>query len=396
MPTIFIYVFFAMTFLAFYPSKFYLPIFSTIGLLFWGIAIIILIRSKIRPSIFILLLALFQFWQVISTFINKGFDSTILLSAFRMIIFFYSADALIKKNNMAVVNVIFKCSFLFVILDILSIYLYPNGLQNSISTDTNIYIEEQKSWLLGIKNNRIYWYLLSLMPLYIKAYYNQKIFKVIMLIYIGISLITLYKIGADTSFVVMLIASLSIIFNNFSIKLSKQKIQKLFYLILILSSILVTSGLAFLLTDIGELFGKDATLSGRTYIWAMVINDLLNSPIIGRGYISGQEAITLMGNYAFVNAHNQWLQTFWQGGIVLLFIFISFFITIVNHLCKCLDGRLRTTFFVFIVSLLIEMSMEVIFSNYSCWTIMFMIYYAKSFSLDKNHYRLYKKSLNNP
>lgn len=375
LPTIFPFIYFAMTFLAFYPSRYYLPLFSSIGILFWGVAFFVLIKNKFKPSKLLILFTCYQFWFLISTFINKEFDVSLILSAFRLILYFYSLEVICKINYKKAINIIFVCSFFFVFLDIISIYLYPEGMHNNISSvGTNVYIEEQKSWILGIKNNRIYWYLLVLLSMYLKFINGHGFYKRIIIIFTIISLFTFYRINADTSLVVMFIASLSVWLNFAKKNFSIHNVKLYFYLIILISAILITGGLAFILSDIGYLFGKDATLSGRTNIWAMVISDVLSSPIIGKGIIQMQEAIELMGNYAFVNAHNQWLQTFWQGGIILVIIFILFFRQVINSISNCYDSKLKTTLFFFMVTIFIEMSMEVIFSNYSCWTIIFLIY----------------------
>lgn len=118
----------------------------------------------------------------------------------------------------------------------------------------------------------------------------------------------------------------------------------------------------------------------------MVLAEIMNNPVWGSGIISSEEAIDLMGNYAFVNSHNQWLQTLWQGGLILLLVFVCFFYYGIKKITRqFIDVKLKFTFAVFIFALFVEMTMEVIFTNYSCWTIMLLIYSVDQFNKEKNN-----------
>ena len=375
-----------MVLLAFYPSQYYRPEFTIIGYFLWAIGFVYLIKYHYKPSLFIIFLSFYQIWMFATTCYRNSIDLHMLFSSMRIIIFFAMAEFVARYDTKNFVKIIFWGTFVFIFIDILSIYLYPNGLRHTGAFDLNEYIEQQKVWILGVKNNRVYWYLIVLISAYLIYYFDKsRKNKMFLVLYSLITLLTFIKIDADTSFVVFLISCSSIYLSSKIKKVSSKSMKRAFIIYFIIVFLIITGSLTSLASFVGNLFGKDATFSGRTIIWGMVLAEIMNNPVWGSGIISSEEAIDLMGNYAFVNSHNQWLQTLWQGGLILLLVFVCFFYYGIKKITRqFIDVKLKFTFAVFIFALFVEMTMEVIFTNYSCWTIMLLIYSVDQFNKEKN------------
>jgi O-antigen ligase len=96
---------------------------------------------------------------------------------------------------------------------------------------------------------------------------------------------------------------------------------------------LVLSFLTFILYSVPgllelliELMGRDMTLTGRTDLWADLLSTPIN-PILGTGYKSfwlGPDAVLLWNKYSYhpIQAHNGYLETYLQGGLVGLSLLI--------------------------------------------------------------------------
>jgi O-antigen ligase len=76
-----------------------------------------------------------------------------------------------------------------------------------------------------------------------------------------------------------------------------------------------------------EQMGKDLTLSGRTDLWEYLLNTPIN-PILGSGYQSfwlQSYAAELWAKYYFhpTQAHNGYIETYLQGGLLGLFLLLA-------------------------------------------------------------------------
>jgi O-antigen ligase len=120
-----------------------------------------------------------------------------------------------------------------------------------------------------------------------------------------------------------------------------------FFIVLILQS----------LFNVTELFtrslGRDMTFTERTYIWKDLLN-LGTDPLMGTGYDSlwlGERLETIWEKYRGLNeAHNGYLEIYLELGVIGLFLFIGFLISIYRKIRRSLIvnfdyGRFRAAFF---------------------------------------------------
>ena len=94
---------------------------------------------------------------------------------------------------------------------------------------------------------------------------------------------------------------------------------------------------------IENVFRKELTLSGRTYIWQSAISVIKSHFWIGKG----DAARFGYAGWCFINgrayaAHNQLLQIFVNGGLVSLIAILLVELNVVVSICKCENVELRT------------------------------------------------------
>jgi len=125
-----------------------------------------------------------------------------------------------------------------------------------------------------------------------------------------------------------------------------------------IAALVLVGNVGFLSPIIYQLFGKDVTFTGRASTWVTVIKYIKEKPFFGWGIITSDQAIQMISKASAVNAHSQWLQVLFQGGIVGLLIFV----TIISECFKKLNfAQKETQFFLFglLFSLLLVMIFEV-------------------------------------
>ncbi len=146
---------------------------------------------------------------------------------------------------------------------------------------------------------------------------------------IGMSVWLFMQAQSMTSQACFLLAAIFLIATSVGFVLRKRSLVQLLVLVL------VTVPVATLLLGVGggalEEMGKDATLTGRTEIWRLVLN-MSGSPIVGTGFESfwlGNRADRMWNLYYFhpTQAHNGYIEVYlelgWIGIILLAGIIVT-------------------------------------------------------------------------
>jgi len=72
------------------------------------------------------------------------------------------------------------------------------------------------------------------------------------------------------------------------------------------------------------------SLTGRTALWASAFSIAIEHPVIGSGFYSFRSLVPSLGTYQSWHAHNEWLQQFFEYGLLGVFVsvglYLSFFL----------------------------------------------------------------------
>jgi len=84
-----------------------------------------------------------------------------------------------------------------------------------------------------------------------------------------------------------------------------------------------------------------------------------------------------------MQAHNEWLQCLWQGGIILFVIVTVMFLAVAKRINKIVDSKLKVVANLFLVSIFVEMAFEVWLGSQLTWIMLLMIYKMKCMESEK-------------
>ncbi|MDO4308167.1 MAG: O-antigen ligase family protein [Eubacteriales bacterium] len=126
-------------------------------------------------------------------------------------------------------------------------------------------------------------------------------------------------------------------------------------IISIVIAFFVTGKMTNVVSWLGSLMGKGVSLSGRTAIWAMAVEKIINSPIIGYGTLE-EGAFFNIGYYTWY-AHDQYLDFWLQGGILTL---ISFIILIGYTHSRIKRVAIKNYYIVYVASLVAFLALGVV------------------------------------
>lgn len=185
--------------------------------------------------------------------------------------------------------------------------------------------------------------------------YSQKnySFRSLLLICIGmISLIEQWVVTGIIQFVLIVAMFLALKLNIFK-KIAN--IQTFFLLLIGFNFVIVIFGFDnIIFKSIFSLLNREITLTGRTYIWELVMEKMAVSPLLGHGADSLVDVHGVMKP-----AHSQWLHVAIESGwIGLLFILMGLFISC-NKLLQYRDKSFYYIVSVFILGILISCFVEI-------------------------------------
>lgn len=134
-----------------------------------------------------------------------------------------------------------------------------------------------------------------------------------------IALATLMIAGSATGiFVVAVFITLSIQFTFIKKSRIPYKLAVGVYALFFVVIIVLQSN-NFVVSFISELLGRSATFTGRSLLWKMAIDEILEKPFLGYGYTTGN--INVWGG--MFSSHNMFLEILLQGGLFSFVLFIA-------------------------------------------------------------------------
>jgi len=161
-------------------------------------------------------------------------------------------------------------------------------------------------------------------------------------------------VNSSTSLVCFILGTGILIFMQYP--LVQKQIKYLgIYCLITASLILFVYFIPGILETFTKMVGRDVTLTGRTDIWALLLREPIN-PIFGKGFQSfwlGPTAERLWEMYYFhpTQAHNGYLETYLNGGLIGLCLLMTIIISVGSKLKKELllginHGILLFSFFI--------------------------------------------------
>ena len=266
---------------------------------------------KLRPYLY--LVTLFVFFSILSTFINPTegkYRSTGILLSFLSLCFILAYESKKSPGNLLKALQLIYGFFIFsnMVLDV----LFPNGLY------TNITGSQHSSHFLGDDNALIFVFLPGLTCMICYSIYKFREILLYNWIAVWGCLITLILVWSVSAFLCMGL------FTFLLFLLLIHQLPSPYFLMAILCGIILICifGLSnpSIQNFIDNYLGKDATLSGRTILWASAIEMIMKKPVLGWGgyFINGFWDFSSTFAYP---CHTQYLQMLIDGGFVVFVIF---------------------------------------------------------------------------
>lgn len=299
-----------------------------IGLLIWGIYairwILIVIctvacmKKKQKFSRTICIITIYLIYIAIITCIKGGGISTFVWNLSTMYLVVLYLDVFYRDRD-SILNVWNICLWVAVLLNILSLVAFPNGMSKGYLY-SNV-------WFLGYKTQQ-YVYLLPwcLSTAYLSARKTGKL-NALSYITVLISCAILRKADSTAAMVCTLLLAVLYLVTTEVKRAYKQnagqKLYKLFNYKVLIPVVAVSAFLVIMIERfefvslfVVNVLNKDATLTTRTGIWGRLLVLVKESPVFGNGYLTSAQYVAAAKNMYATNAHSMYMSILVVGGVV--------------------------------------------------------------------------------
>lgn len=262
-----------------------------------------------KTDIILVLFSLYSFFITI-------YNSLLSFGVFFSIYFLVVSTLFLKKN--IIKNDYSYLMALYIIHNLLLLLNLPSLITQLSVTGYN------RMFFLGGKNALTLFCIMTIFYNYIIYYLLHKKVKIKYIFFILLSIITVILGGSSTGLVIMLAMILVILFNK-KVKFNSLLLYSVYIIaFFVLMNSNIIEKIPFLYHFITEILGKDITFTYRTVIWQHSLN-YISQNIWGYGI--GNSILLRDLYYLNINeCHNMIIQLLFDGGIILLTLFITYFI----------------------------------------------------------------------
>lgn len=289
---------------------------------------------------------------LLSSIVNNVFSISTIKITVEMFTITLLATYGIKYNLKDFLEAIIILLGIFIIINFITFFIFPNGLYEDPSTH-NL----SSNFLLGLDNVHIKFFICYWLAYYTKYYLTKKHSK-LGLIVIILSIISILICKSATTLVGAFIIGIYFVLAKFI-----DKIKFVNVISYSISFVVAYIGIIFFQIQkyfsfiIENILKKDVTLTRRTEVWKRFFQLIKNKPIWGYGILSTDDSIKII---KVAHAHNQILQVYFQGGIFAVIIFLIILFITLKELHKHFNNKLAKVYSVILFSLLIMGLAEVI------------------------------------
>ena len=380
-------IFFLYALVMFWPDYFFGGVIKYLENLLAVYAVIHIYNNRKKVSGLSIIVAVYFAYFLLDTFWQGRGDIHTLISNAKIALFIIVTDIQIEKEKSDTVNIMWAFIFAFSMMNFFTLILFPNGLYR-VETVWNDWGTKTSApyWIFGFKNSQAFWYLLleilSLLKWYIKPTRKNKIIAYISAI---VAVTAQLIVRSSTATVACIVGAIGI-WVAISFKKNEISIKSVNGVLIVIINYIVNALLVFgMATFLGPivqtLFHKDLTFSNRTNAWIAAFSGFLKSPIHGTGILNSESAKEVLGSLSYMQAHNEWLQCLWQGGIILFIIVTVMLITVAKQINKISDSKLKAAGTFFLIAIFVEMAFEVWLGSQLTWIMILLIY--KMWSMEK-------------
>ena len=277
----------------------------------------IILKNRKMQSIDIIVI-IFYLILTVATILNKGSIADCIKELISFFALYVTLCIGLNQDSNKYIKLMNRYLLVYTLLNTVSaIIFYPN----SMFRDNNNPI-----FFLGGDNTSIRLYLASILFYFLNNYIKTRKVKIPILPLLNLLVFSVLRDigGGKVCFSVVFIG---ILYLRFAKTIPQRVIRYIMIFNIVLFLILVVfNKMSIFSFFIVNILNRNLTLTDRTVIWEVTINQIIRKPIFGYGFIDGLKFQQMLHGITGINAHNTYLMILFNGGVIALSLFIYIFI----------------------------------------------------------------------
>ena len=347
------------------------------------VTMVFLFKKKYRPSRLVVLAVLYFGYLCLISFVNHNntVDIHTILSYAKTITFLALLEFCINRREKQTFKILLTIISILLLANFITVVLYPSGLYTVETVWNEWSTSERAQWLLGNKNSHGMWAVLGILISFCYINANGRFYSKItnlktkIMVYCEIIILVagLFLVKSSTGLIATVLSSIA--FFMYLQKADKIEINTKLCIIVygIVTCMILFGAVSFLQPILYTLFGKDVTFTGRVTIWQNALLNISRKPILGWGILDTGLVTDMLGSRSSTSAHNQYLNSLLQGGVVLFFVLLSILWNVSKNIDRLEERNIKNFLFLSLLSAMIIMIFESCLGEYTSWIVLLII-----------------------
>lgn len=315
--------------------------FFTVNALIIFLLLLLLTLFNNKIDFFLIIVFFFFIWRTLSSVLLHGgmHELSRTLRILSLVLFVSTAP---KKDLKLILKIISYLMSFYVVLNFITMLVFPNGLYSD---------NMRGAWILGIGNQFGFFMVPTIIMNAIVSWIKVKKISYFTIFIAIISFFSAFLADSMTGVTIITILTVMLLllkYDKYNITTLNFNKLMIIYLLVWLFLILFNNFEFFEYLFV-EVLNRNMTLSGRTSIWNITVEEIKNSLFVGHGI---NTEISLLNGTNFV-AHNLILQVLLDSGIIGFGLFLILFLISGRKLNKNSGNKLALILSIGIFSILV-------------------------------------------
>lgn len=293
---------------------------NTAKIIFFIVLVIYHFMVKRDMSLLVIFAFIYTSIPAIVTFVNGGEYVTVIRNIVVLPSILMWCEFLRKKGSRIIVTsltILLEC---LIYINLITIILVPDGLYLFEPIKGLV---SDRVWFFGYRTSHNTYLILGCVCECLRYYYSKKSFvdKLRLLILLLVCVATVVLLETGTGYVIIAVFSILMLLCKLIQTRFRFSWAILFHLGLFLAITIFSASQLF--AGYFSMFGKSATMTGRTELWAAVWLKIFQKPLFGHGYLNATELLWMRALAAgATTSHNAFLDMLFRGGLMTFVMFI--------------------------------------------------------------------------
>lgn len=268
---------------------------------------------------------LFIFLENLASLFNGSLYINYLIGSITFVGMVFVTDWMIKRSRSDFIDAGFYFFGFLSVMNMLTVIIWPNGFFDAPIKDYAIYF-------LGSKNTAFFYYVLFIYFVILKDIDVKGKPQKSSALWIAMCVVSSYLSSSASALILLFVLLIMyLVWCNYDMIVHSLSFRGILPVIAVIAAFILIEPLRLWFSPLFALVGRNATITGRDYLWLQAIDMFLEHPLWGNGIT---QTFMLESNVVATHAHSFFLDTLAKYGIFTFLAFLNIVVTAMDFQLK--------------------------------------------------------------